>query len=87
MLRNQKKHLKSLLARGLEIPAIAKDVEQMQAGDFGAEWKRFRAKIGEGNSLWYFESPEEDWDAQGGRNGFLIADGEEVAGFYLLSIN
>ena len=40
----------------------------------------FSAKVGSGDELWFFSTPQRDWDAHGGRSGFVaIRDCRVVA--------
>ena len=61
-------------------------VEDSRLGDrpvpFGfmyGSWVALKKKLREGDELWEFRSPQEDWDNLGGREGVCIVRDGEIA--------
>ncbi len=51
---------------------------------FRAGYRTFSSKVRAGDELWFFSTPQSDWDALGGRSGFVAIRRCRVAAVFVV---
>ena len=87
MIERQKETFQWEVENDSVYPGTERELKNMQEGNFGEEWNFFKGEVEKGGELWWFNSPEEDWDNLGGACGFIIIKEGVLEHKYILEMN
>jgi hypothetical protein len=51
------------------------------------DWEALRAQVRPGDEIWYFSSPQEDWDRLMGWEGIALVRGGEIVESFCTAMN
>lgn len=51
------------------------------------EWEALKAKLQPGDEIWYFSSPQEDWERMMGWEGIALVRDAEIVDFFITAMN